>query len=418
MSSRMLIAATLALAFGVAETATAPSALAEPTAGAPLASRTELVGSLQSRVDALAQQIHLRYRHHQPSLSERREAAEKVLADWNDVASQVTGIAAVRNHDLMTAWLGAALRAVMPGGSGNIPAAPAFERTAPLDPGAEIALPAVTDEVVPTLDPQQPGPSGRVQVRDSATTIENPYVTSTPEPTVTPDATVTVDSSPTGSRNPLRSRPAPTVERPKSSQFVGPRATQRSSAKPVLPADSPAPQDAADESSAARESRSKWSRHPSAAPLEWRDPFSDDPSVSPNPLRSGASRRALRPDYREAPSSRVDLRRLAAEVRGYNAAVQALQAAVMALGEGDAAALGAANSELDRLDERRQFIELYRDGLTASERMAIPDSASPELVRELVKRKAESLSSQSPQSRAEGRRTEHPMPSRVAGNGF
>ena len=90
--------------------------------------------------------------------------------------------------------------------------------------------------------------------------------------------------------------------------------------------------------------------------------------------------------------------------RGYNAALRSLQSAVMRLAESDTAALAAAEEELGQLDERRQFLDLYREGLSPAEQRALPELPSADVVRELVRRKSAALSGLGPQSRRDEQR--------------
>ena len=118
-----------------------------------------------------------------------------------------------------------------------------------------------------------------------------------------------------------------------------------------------------------------------------------------------------RPEYRlsgktPSRSTTVNLRQLSADIRGYNAALRSLQSAVMQLKESDIAALAAAEEELDRLDERRQFLDLYREGLTSDEESVLPESPSAEVVRELVRRKTETLSDRASSSQRDERRAQ------------
>jgi hypothetical protein len=412
MLKRTLIAAMLALVV---------------SAGAVAQQSGQRDPSLQDRVDALAQQIYRRYQHYPPALAARRAAAEEVLSAWNQVAPEGEEHTSAANVAKISAWLDAALRAVMPGGEGELPAAPEFEE-APEFPEAiveeepvveteevladeslpkpvrEAIEPTVTaapiETVAPTVDPEvAPEPRrSRIKVSDPVVTIDNPYVNDAEVATQKPKA-----SNP--SINPLRRSPRPADQlvdsKPAESQFAGPRAT----AKPVVPAPE-AVGEVADETNDAAPQRSKWSQHPAAAPLEWRDPFADDPAASPNPLRSGSRHETRRPEYRLSRTTKVNLRQLSADIRGYNTALRSLQSAVMQLKETDIAALAAAEEELDRLDERRQFIDLYREGLTTDEERVLPESPSAEVVRELVRRKTETLSDRASSSQRDERRAQ------------
>lgn len=413
MLKRTLIAATLVLALCAGAVAQ-PSGQRDP--------------SLQDRVDALAQQIYRRYQHYPPALAARRAAAEEVLSAWNQVAPEGEEHTSAANVAKISEWLDAALRAVMPGGEGELPAAPEFEEAQfeeaiveeepvveteevladeslpkPVPEAIEPTITAApTETVAPTVDPEvAPAPEprrARIKVSDPVVTINNPYVDDTEVATQKPEA-----SKP--SINPLRRSPRPADQfvesKPTESQFAGPRAT----AKPVVPAPE-AISEAVDETNDAAPQRSKWSQHPAAAPLEWRDPFADDPAASPNPLRSGSRHETRRPENRLSRTTKVNLRQLSADIRGYNTALRSLQSAVMQLKESDIAALAAAEEELDRLDERRQFLDLYREGLTTDEERVLPESPSAEVVRELVRRKTETLSDRASSSQRDERRAQ------------
>jgi hypothetical protein len=419
MLKRTLIAAMLALVV---------------SAGAVAQQSGQRDPSLQDRVDALAQQIYRRYQHYPPALAARRAAAEEVLSAWNQVAPEGEEQASAANVAKISDWLDAALRAVIPGGEGELPAAPEFEEAPEFQKAvveeepvveteealADESLPkptlpkpvreaieptvtaAPTETVAPTVDPEvAPAPEprrSRIKVSDPVVTIDNPYVNDAEVATQKPKA-----SKP--SINPLRRSPRPSDRivdsKPTESQFAGPRAT----AKPVVPAPE-AVGEAVDDTNDAAPQRSKWSQHPAAAPLEWRDPFADDPAASPNPLRSGSRHETHRPEYRLSRTTKVNLRQLSADIRGYNTALRSLQSAVMQLKETDIAALAAAEEELDRLDERRQFLDLYREGLTTDEERVLPESPSAEVVRELVRRKTETLSDRASSSQRDERRAQ------------
>jgi hypothetical protein len=419
MLKRTLIAATLALVI---------SAGAVAQQGVPQDSGQQ-DPTLQDRVDALAQQIYRRYQHYPPALAARRAAAEEVLSAWNQVAPEGEEQASAANVTKISEWLDAALRAVMPGGGGELPAAPEFEEAPEFQkavveeepvveteevladdslptPVREVIEPSVTtaptETVAPTVDPEvapalEPRRS-RIKVSDPVVTIDNPYVNDAEVATQDPAA-------PKPSINPLRQSPRPADQlvesQPTESQFAGPRAT----AKPVVPAPE-AVDEAVDKMNHPAPQRSKWSQHPAAAPLEWRDPFADDPAASPNPLRSGSRHETRRPEHRLSRTTKVNLRQLSADIRGYNAALRSLQSAVMQLKETDIAALAAAEEELDRLDERRQFLDLYREGLTTDEERVLPESPSAEVVRELVRRKTETLSDRASSSQRDERRAQ------------
>lgn len=329
--------------------------------------------SLQSRVDAIAQQIHLRHRYHEPTLAEQRGQIESVLAGWN--AAQRGD--SPENQERMKAWLNRALYAVMPGGSGKLPAAPVFVETV-----------IARSENLTTIEPIDS--TAGSEAREEASVIE-------PSSVLPP---------------PVRAEPSkPAKPQPVIPQLVqSERRQERSVAKPITEFAEDRP-----ERTTPRPTRSKWSRHPSAAPLEWRDPFAADPAASPNPLRSGARHETRRPAFRSYTGARVNRTQLKAEVRGYNQALRDLQLVVMNLEAGDVFGLADAAERLEELEQQRRFLDLYREGLSSDELNRLPESPSAELVRELVRRKASDLSRRAPLKQRAERRALERLNNRLAG---
>ncbi|QDT67163.1 hypothetical protein MalM25_00600 [Planctomycetes bacterium MalM25] len=318
--------------------------------------------SLQGRLDALAQQVHLRHQHYEPALTAHRQHIRAVLEEWNRTTG---GEASADNRALMANWIDRAMRSIMPGGSGELPAAPRFlKQPEPVVAKRAPAERSLTKQTTPAAD-VEPAP-----------------------PAIVPPNTGARANGP--------------------AQVVRTSATERRSvAKPIAPA--------AEAAGPARSpARSKWSRRPSAAPLEWRDPFADDPAASPNPLRSGQRRTSRRPSFDRSAGATINRAQLAAEVRGYNAALRELQLAVIEMEESDVFGLADAAERLERLEEQRQFLDLYRQGLPASERGWLPESPSSELVRELVRRKAERLTKQTPPREKSRRRALENLTARLA----
>lgn len=328
--------------------------------------------SLQSRLEALTEQVHLRYQHYEPALTAHRQQIQAVLIEWNRVTG---GEASAENKRLLTEWLNASLRAVMPGGSDTLPAAPRFIE----QPEPVIAAPA-----------PKAAPAERSVVKASVEPMRAPA----PAPQATETIRTQADHPPVYANGPTqRTRPS--------------QPERRSAAKPVAP-------EATAEGPSRTPSRSKWSRHPSAAPLEWRDPFVDDPAASPNPLRTGKRRTSLRPTSGRSAGVTVNRAQLAAEVRGYNGALRELQIEVIGLAESDLFGLAAAAERLEQLEQQRQFLDLYREGLPASERGWLPDSPSAELVREMIRRKADRLAEQTPPQEKSRRRALESLTARLA----
>lgn len=74
---------------------------------------------LQWRVNALAQQVDLRYRGDRTELRDQRSRIERVLAKWNALANPLAA-----DRERLTRWLDDAILATMPGRDGRLPDAP------------------------------------------------------------------------------------------------------------------------------------------------------------------------------------------------------------------------------------------------------------------------------------------------------
>lgn len=77
--------------------------------------------TLQARVDALVQQVHLNHTSDPDLLRIKRAQVEAVLGAWNAVERP-----SQRDRQAMGRWLSASLFESMPGGSGRLPEAPTF----------------------------------------------------------------------------------------------------------------------------------------------------------------------------------------------------------------------------------------------------------------------------------------------------
>lgn len=336
--------------------------------------------ALQGRVEALSGQIQLRYQAYRPALEPRMEALRVVLEQWNQ-ATPAAGEASPANRARMNAWLSAALRSVMPGGSGKLPAAPRFEKE---EPRAVAAPRLAAEPITPRPVRQQP--------------------TLAPRTTQAPPA-------PAGQAKPRRitrkpSRPnAPSTR--SASPFAGPRLTAQPPRPTTAPAAQPAP---------VRRTPTLATRPRPVASAEPQDPFADDPNASPNPLRESNRRVAQRPVSSRRASAGINLSQLVAEVRGYNAALRELQARIMRLDD-DVSGLSESADLLDHLDEKRQFLDLYRGGLSKADQNSVPSSPSAELIRELVRRKTIDLIRQTPPERRAERRVLERLNDRLARQG-
>ncbi len=161
--------------------------------------------------------------------------------------------------------------------------------------------------------------------------------------------------------------------------------------------------------------RSKWSRHPAAAPLRWADPFTEESRSNTHPNHRGAQRyETRRPTFGKSQGVAIDLAKLSAEVRGYNAALRSLSQRLARREDVNTRALTKIAAELERLETERRFLDLYREGLSQTEQRSLPASPSAELVYELVRRKTATRLNKTPRSKNEERRALEGLVSRLA----
>lgn len=158
--------------------------------------------------------------------------------------------------------------------------------------------------------------------------------------------------------------------------------------------------------------RSEWSRHPTAAPLEWTDPFVDDPAESPaqgetlEAIDLGAGRQSvLKPVVADAPAVSVDFAKLAARVRGYNRQLSDVSRRLTRAESVDAEGLASLAKTLETLVAEEYVLKLYRDGLSEEQRRVLPAPPSAEIARELLRREADALLSELPGNRVAERAT-------------
>ncbi len=147
--------------------------------------------------------------------------------------------------------------------------------------------------------------------------------------------------------------------------------------------------------------RSKWSKHPSSAPLEWNDPFKDDPVESNKTDELLIEREALRPmidgsAYSENASGVVvNQLELSASIRDYNLAIRDIRIRLARKNQMRRADLIQIGAELNRLESDLDFISLYYKGLSDIDRMMLPNIESAELATQIVSRRVEEQLSES-----------------------
>ncbi|TWT46654.1 hypothetical protein [Botrimarina hoheduenensis] len=344
----------------------------------PSAIATGMV-SVESRLVALEEQIELRYRNQPAAAARLRTEARAMVAAWQAEPDPSAG-----DYRRMHRWFDIAFRATLPGGSGELPGAPRLlGRTALQQPRGVIeplvepmaAIPAAALESSDPLMPQSLLPQ-----QSSSDHAAHSVLTLTP-PTL---AAGEVSSEAGDAYAHLSNPSAPRGQLAPASEFAEPRRVE----KPITAADRPA---TSEPTLVGPHSpgRSHWSQHASAAPLDWRDPFTDDPTASVNPLRRGLKQQVQRPIVGTPSGISVNLTELTARVRGYNTALRELQQRLLADPAPDAFVLSDWATELEQLALEESFLDLYREGLGEAERRALPPSPSIELVSELLRRRAD-----------------------------
>ncbi|TWT89019.1 hypothetical protein Mal64_25100 [Pseudobythopirellula maris] len=294
---------------------------------------------LQDLVLALSQQIDMRHGAESSLGRELRDETRGVLAAWNASPQSAS------DHAAMEAWLRASVRGLMPGGGEMLPASPKFSLPAPT-----LVRKAVAGD--------SPAPAGAIA------------------PSMAAD-------SPTGGRRtaskPVVEPTAPPATRPSESAPGGRVWDESPAAEP--------PQ------------RSKWSDHPGAAPIEWVDPFTDDPLGSAEPLRYETRKPVLG-------ETRINVNELASRTRGFNAALRAVQLELLEQTGSDAGRLSEAFNRLDLLVDQARFIDMYLDRLPPGGRGALPRRTELGIVVELLKRRVDSRLTQGTAQQTERERLE------------
>lgn len=326
-------------------------------AGASLASAAAADWDVALRIDALRQQAQLRFGAESGKATQIEAAIVKLLDAWALVPRPSDG-----DHRRLNRWLDRAFAATLPGKALRLPTVPVFVGSPTLVQPEGIVRPTIEPPVTALPAPRQPevapSPTGGA-IPSEATADAGPSFAAL-------EATEVEVAKPIV--------PAPTaIVLPTENEL------RRQATESIPPAEPTQP---------AEPTRSRWSRHPSAAPLDWQDPFADDPSASVNPLRPGVTHRVRRPAFSSPMTVAVDLKELSARVRGFNNAVRSLQQRLLADPAPDAFSLADWADELERLDEERSFLDLYRDGLPPDAVRLLPPSPSIELVSELLRRRA------------------------------
>lgn len=170
--------------------------------------------------------------------------------------------------------------------------------------------------------------------------------------------------------------PEPTSEG--DSVILNPKPTKRRVAKPIPK----------------QQERSRWSQHPSSAPLDWNDPFESKSSSTDSiedPFRNNESTKykVQRPFIDNAVS--VNHSELIAAIRGFNLEVRNVNRRLQRVNQLSVTHLLKIAEDLERLWNEKMFLSLYLDGLTDDARRIMPRPLSAALAQELVLRQAADL---------------------------
>lgn len=359
---------------------------ARPT-GDPTSGRVEALES------DLRFQIEMSWRHDGRTREAREEQLKATLAAWE--ASPQTG----PDRQLLETWLRGAIVGTLPGESGEFPPTPAFselivEAAKPaIAPGAEADPPALPRTVEPP-----PAPKPQADVKASAATPALPRdVPLKPGQAYTPPKakefriTPRVPSSgqaatqPTAPMNPAAplqqapSAPPQRVVAAKSVEVPPPApvrleesTTESANAKQPPRVVERAPATVQNESKALKEEKYE-------APVVATLPPESKPAVA-----NSSRRETPMPAVQETPTTpvTVNLAELNAQIRGYHDGLDEIEATVVAsngkLTEGEVAQLV---GKLEQLAVQHQFVRLYYDGLSKSERRFV---AAPRSMGETI----------------------------------
>lgn len=319
---------------------------------APLLDASELTEQrtqvLQAKVNLLV--THLQLKRQTRSMTpgeydQRYDATAQVLDAWSRAARTT------QDAQRMEDWLNGAIAASQLGASRPMPAPPTFSQ--PELPYAEQLPP--TPPFAQQPPPQSSGEGGpTAAVANQLVRRPTPPAEDLPLPSQAATA-------PAPTQSPRASRPIETE--PPAVAAAAPQAT--ANLAPQAPAADATP--ARPPSVAQR----PWENHPAAAAIDWSDPFVDD---SPRVARA-TPRRAMQSRFKPISSSpavgrdavRVDLLELSSRVAGHNSKLSDLEGALLGVRDISAFRLAALLRDLEQIDQEREFLDLYLQGLAPEE---------------------------------------------------
>lgn len=286
---------------------------------------------LQQLVQRVARNLELRevsLRSTKADADARYDALAEAIAAWNN--SPKTDADAEAMH----AWLVNAVRASQLGARQSMPATPTF---------------SVAPEPIAMPQPQKSPVAPKAQRPAQSPRSTGPATAATrlPRTNRSPDAPRVVTARP---RRPTAS-PQPSV--------TPQRTAKRPAMAPVV--------------------KAEWSDHPAAAEMDWADPFAEDA-----PARDADAPATRAQQVSRSQRVSLNIEHLTSQVNGYNARLQDLEGVLVGSQNLTAFRLAALLRDLDDLCEKRGFLRLYLDGLTAQETVDTPRLESPNALVQML----------------------------------
>ncbi|MCA9241876.1 MAG: hypothetical protein KDA37_16815 [Planctomycetales bacterium] len=291
---------------------------------------------LQQMVQHVARNLELRevsLRSTKAEADARYHALARAIEAWNQSGKTDA------DADVMHAWLVQAVRASQLGSQRSMPAVPAFS--------------AAPEQIAAPQPPTAP-PGSHAVTRSHE---QPPRAAALPAPAAKP-------------RSPNRQPDAPPA-------FASKPRRPAAGPQPVV-----SPKRAAQRRATAPVAKAEWSDHPAAAEMDWADPFAEEEPTS----RAARSEGSLFTKAHQVSRRQVslDVGRLASQVNGYNARLQDLEGVLVGSQNLTAFRLAALLRDLDDLCEKRGFLLLYLDGMTAQETADTPPLQSPSALVQML----------------------------------
>ena len=351
---------------------------AVPTASAQstrqLATHDQTTADMQALVNDLGWQLANMYRGRTDEFNVGYAKMQSALEAWNQSGRTTADVA------VMKGWLRGAIQACMPGAANDFPPTPVFHRQVveaiPLTP----ALPSRSHEPVTASEPLPPPTIATAPVKPAVEPLA-PSPAPLPLPEATDIAAATQESNP---------EPPPVIESAvdwpvaDATEAASPQETETAKAREDVTPPAAAPVAVAPPS---------LDRHPSAAKLQWPDPFVDDPlEPATGQLASNAAQRRtarFRPVGESNAGVKIDLSELSARVRGHKQGLRFIEAELIASPTASAFRLAALARELESLLAQRAVLTLYYNNMSEIERMAMDDLPSAESPLQLLSTRLE-----------------------------